>query len=1089
MQRQIQRLSPALLLLWALTATAEFRYVNLANPNPYSPYTTWATAATNIQDAVDIAVEGDVVLVTNGVYATGGRVVYGLQTNRVVVDKAITLQSVNGAAATAIRGGTLMRCAYLASNAVLTGFTITNGQATRGNGDLIKECSGGGVWCEPGATVANCLLISNFTCTGSIYIGNGGGAYGGTLTNCTLTRNTSGLGGGAGGPCALWNCALSNNVANTGGGARGAALYNCILRSNVTVYYNGSAGDGGGISQCIASNCSLVGNLAGAEGGGAYQGTNLNCTAIGNAAFYGGGTSQSTNYNCVISGNSANTGGGAFQATLRNCVLTDNVATNWGGGAYLSGLVNCTVSGNTAASSGGGIFGGSAYNSIIYFNTAAGGGANWTNNPLMFYCCTAPLYFASGNITNAPVFVDADGGDFRVKCGSPTIDAGLTNASFPGTPYDIRGIARPLDGNGDSIAKLDMGAYEYDPAADQQPGIRGVFGFTTFATDYPVPYVAQIGGCADYFWWDFGDGVTATNQPSVTHAWSSPGTFLIVLSAHYPSLGQTLSATTAVQVVSQPVYYVNAANPSPQSPYTNWAKAATSVQTAIGAGTMPGRLVLVTNGLYQPSGIPVNGSIYNGIALTNAVVVRSVNGPGSTVIQPGGGRCAFVGSNSFLIGFTLTGGHTLSTGDVIKDQSGGGSWSEPGGVVSNCVIKGNMAYHSGGGGYQGTFYNCIFTNNWAYTSGSVVKGGGVCQAVLYDCLLISNRVSSSFPGGKGGGSYDSTLYNCQLIGNNVNNGDLTGTGGGAFLGTLYSCLLAGNVGSGYGGGTGSNTLWNCILSGNWANNGGGAYASTLQNCLVTGNAAYSSGGGTHSGLLNNCTLAANTAGTSGGGVSGSALTNCIVYLNTVPGGASSSNWTGSTFRWSCSSPLPSGTGNIANDPQFVSPADGDLHLLPGSRCINAGTNASVLVASDLDGNPRIMGGTVDMGAYETQASVTGTLTAWLQRYGLAADGSADFTDDDGDGASNWQEWWTDTIPTNSASALRILYVTPHSNGLDVAWEGVATRSYWLERSSDLGGPTAFQCIATNLAGLAGANSFSDTGATNGGPYFYRAGVR
>jgi hypothetical protein len=1098
MKRQLPILLTGWLVLWALSALGGTLYVNLANPAPTAPYTNWVNAATNIQDAIDAAVEGDVVLVTNGVYASGGRVVSGLQTNRVVIDKAITVQSVNGAAATTIRGGTQMRCAYLVSNAVISGFTITNGHA-RTSGNLTNEQSGGGIWCEAGGIVAYCLVISNFTGSGSIYTGYGGGVYGGTVTNCTLAGNISGLGGGAGGAGTLWNCMLSNNVANNGGGAYGAVLYNCVLRSNLTLYFNGSSGTGGGVSQCVASNCSLVGNVAGGYGGAAYQGTNLNCTASANTALYGGATYQSTNYNCVISGNIASySGGGAYQGTLYNCVLNGNLATNGaasfygtGGGAYSSVLINCTVTGNTATNSGGGVYGGTAYNSIIYFNASSAGGANWTNNPQMYYCCTTPMPINyGGDLTNAPAFVDADGGDFRVKCGSPTIDAGFTNVIIYATPDDIRGTARPLDGNGDAIPKFDMGAYEYNPAGDQQPGIRGVFGFGTFATDYAVPFVAQIGGCADYFWWDFGDGATLTNQDHVSHAWTSPGIFLIRLSAHYPSPGQTLSATTSVQVVQQPVYYVNAANPAPAAPYTNWAKAATSIQAAIGAGAMPGRLVLVTNGLYQGTGVPVNGSIFNSIALTNAVVVRSVNGRESTVIQSSGARrCAFVGSNSFLIGFTLTGGGTLSTGDLIKDQSGGGLWCEPGGMVSNCVVSGNHAYCNGGGACQGTFYNCIFTNNLLTTSGSAVKGGGTYQAVLHDCLLISNRVSSSFPGGKGGGSYDSTLFNCQLIGNSVNNGDLTGTGGGAFLGTLYNCVLAGNVGSGYGGGAGSNVLWNCVLSANWANNGGGAYASTLQNCLITGNAAYGSGGGAHSGVLNNCSIAGNTAQSSGGGVSGGVLSNSIVYLNTVPGDAGSSNWTGSTFRWSCTSPLPGGTGNVANDPQFVNPANSNFHLLPSSRCINGGANSAVLVATDLDGNPRIMGGTVDMGAYEVQASVTGTLAAWLQQYGLPADGSADFADDDGDGACNWQEWWANTVPTNSASALRMAYVATGATGLDVAWEGVATRSYWLERADDLADATVFQCIATNLPGIAGTNTFSDAGATNSGPYFYRVGVR
>lgn len=215
-------LTVAAIGLATFKVSAATLYVSLESPNPVPPFTNWATAATNIQHAVDAARAGDTVLVTNGIYSVGGRGVGAYPEYnpcRVAVTNAIRLESVNGPVVTTIVGSTVLtkefgeevgidgrRCVYLGANAVLSGFTLTNGIVVGWQGWQ----GGAGVFCEPSGVVTNCTLSGN-EAWGKAG-GEGGGAYGGNLYNCTLTGNVADMG--------------VEGIEGRGSAAFGSTLYN-----------------------------------------------------------------------------------------------------------------------------------------------------------------------------------------------------------------------------------------------------------------------------------------------------------------------------------------------------------------------------------------------------------------------------------------------------------------------------------------------------------------------------------------------------------------------------------------------------------------------------------------------------------------------------------------------------------------------------------------------------------------------------------------------------------------------------------------------------------------------------------------------
>jgi hypothetical protein len=442
--------------LSTLNARATTFYV-ATNSTPVPPYSTWDTAATNIQDAVALAQSGDVVEVGDGIYTNGSAIVYDA-IDRVALTNAISLISFDGPQSTEIFGRT-----YVGANAFVSGFSLVGNSGYPG--DPIKVESGGGAWCEASGVISNCV----FSGCGAVNLG--AGDYGGTIYDSIFIGNRAADNGGeASADANLVNCQVISNLTFDSVVIYGGTASNCLIAHNADCVYGSilydctiaTNQDAGGIIDCTNYGCVIAGNI----GGGAFSSVLYNCILSNNvnSSTYsegtgmGGGAWESTLYNCtVISNYASSEGGGVYRCTLYNCLVVSNsiaIAGPSGGGAFGSTLYNCTVMGNSAGLGGGGTGGGTNYNSVIYDNRLLrnGSGTNYGGGSLID-CDTIPHAVGPGNITNDPAFVNPASGNYQIQSTSPCINSG--DNLYVSTTNDLAGNQRISGGT------VDMGAYEY----------------------------------------------------------------------------------------------------------------------------------------------------------------------------------------------------------------------------------------------------------------------------------------------------------------------------------------------------------------------------------------------------------------------------------------------------------------------------------------------------------------------------------------------------------------------------------------------------------------------------------------------------
>ncbi|MHC1744626.1 MAG: MopE-related protein [Syntrophobacteraceae bacterium] len=273
---------------------------------------------------------------------------------------------------------------------------------------------------------------------------------------------------GAPGSCILDGGATSSVLSLHAGETNAALISGFTIR-------NGNAPNGGGLYLDNASptveDCVITSNTAGASGGGIY-------------AHNG---SQPTVRRCSITLNNATVeGGGVFTnsgGTFTNCLLTGNTVTSYEGGAIFSNatavvITNCTIVGNSAGTAGGALCdyaGSRVSNSILWGNTpdeVLGGTAQIDHSNVQ------GRYLGVGNISEAPLFLDGNSGNYRLQTGSPCIDSARNSAQEVGT-LDRDRNPRLVD------EAVDMGAYETQSPDSNPGGLRapGDFGTIQAALD------------------------------------------------------------------------------------------------------------------------------------------------------------------------------------------------------------------------------------------------------------------------------------------------------------------------------------------------------------------------------------------------------------------------------------------------------------------------------------------------------------------------------------------------------------------------------------------------------------------------------
>ncbi len=378
-----------------------------------------------IQEAIDAAVDGDVVLVAAGTYLE----------NLDFGGMAITVRSDGGAEDTILDGsdpvdpdfGSVVTFASgEGSDSVLSGFTITGGSGTYSGFGILYE--GGGIYANGAApTLEECIIAGNSASSGAgIHAEETPAGEALALRDSVVASNTG----------ASFGCGLDLTAVE-------ADLTDCRIEDNIAVF------TGGGFyvqySEVRLERCEIRANGAGPGwngAGGIFVGTDVTfreCEIVGNT---GGGIAHDGGAilldHCLVAGNSTTGSGGGLIGSLNSDTIAieystfaDNSALSGAAGFYLFPTYSADVT---------------IHGSIFWNND--GGDISSNAGTTVDYTLAEDGIAGDGNIDGDPLFRDPESGDYSLTTGSPCIDTG--------DPDD------PLDPDG-TVA--DLGAFYFEAGA------------------------------------------------------------------------------------------------------------------------------------------------------------------------------------------------------------------------------------------------------------------------------------------------------------------------------------------------------------------------------------------------------------------------------------------------------------------------------------------------------------------------------------------------------------------------------------------------------------------------------------------------